>query len=473
MSDTKYLTLRGNTWLLNWRVPKDCKELFNGKSFITKSLQTHSLKEARFRRNQMLAEIEEQVQAHRQGSTSATSYRQMVRTLVSGDSAALKAEFMSVMGKITTKLHAGAKVELPKDLTDRLVDASVEEREDLKTHATIKAYAEVLDDPAERLHAKAVQHAYLGLQHDMAQHTLKEALKQHLKDNGPRLKVNTQTQTKKAVERLLTFLKKDDVALASIGRKQVKEFITASMVARSGSTVANYLSFLSSIWQHAVDLEEVSGGNPFSGHKIEKGTQSYQEFSPEQLQAIFKETEQYRDSTDDYYKFLLPRFGYMTGCRIEELCSLRCEQIITDPKSGIAYFEIEDGKTENAKRRIPLHDWIKDDVLAQKGRVGSGLLFPSLKSQRNDGKHGDRASKWFGRLKTKLGITGRQRSFHSFRVHMATNLERGGIEESTAVWIMGHTRNLSLSYGLYSKGLDLRQLKEAIDTIPAPVAAKF
>ena len=239
MSDTKYLTLRGNTWLLNWRVPKDCKELFNGKSFITKSLQTHSLKEARFRRNQMLAEIEEQVQAHRQGSTSATSYRQMVRTLVSGDSAALKAEFMSVMGKITTKLHAGAKVELPKDLTDRLVDASVEEREDLKTHATIKAYAEVLDDPAERLHAKAVQHAYLGLQHDMAQHTLKEALKQHLKDNGPRLKVNTQTQTKKAVERLLTFLKKDDVALASIGRKQVKEFITASMVARSGSTVAN------------------------------------------------------------------------------------------------------------------------------------------------------------------------------------------------------------------------------------------
>lgn len=128
----------------------------------------------------------------------------------------------------------------------------------------------------------------------------------------------------------------------------------------------------------------MSGCNPSSGHKIEKGTQSYQEFVPEQLQGISKETEQYKDTTGDYYKYLLPRFS----CRIEELCSLRCEQVIIDHKSVIAYFE-----TENAKRRIPLHDWIKGDVLTQKERVDRGLLFTSLKSQRNDGKHGDRASK--------------------------------------------------------------------------------
>jgi hypothetical protein len=48
---------------------------------------------------------------------------------------------------------------------------------------------------------------------------------------------------------------------------------------------------------------------------------------------------------------------------------------------------------------------------------------------------------------------------------MATNLEQGEVLESTSVWIMGHKRTASLSYGLYSKGLKLSQLKEAIDVI--------
>jgi hypothetical protein len=63
---------------------------------------------------------------------------------------------------------------------------------------------------------------------------------------------------------------------------------------------------------------------------------------------------------------------------------------------------------------------------------------------------------------------GRSRSFHSFRVHMATNIERAKVEESTAVWIMGQTRTLLLTNGLYSKGKDIAALKEAMGAIPAP-----
>ncbi|SIQ13516.1 DUF6538 domain-containing protein [Marinobacterium stanieri] len=46
MSDTKYLVQRKGIWLCNWRVPKDCAGLFNGKKMITKSLGTHKLPEA-------------------------------------------------------------------------------------------------------------------------------------------------------------------------------------------------------------------------------------------------------------------------------------------------------------------------------------------------------------------------------------------------------------------------------------------
>ena len=51
---------------------------------------------------------------------------------------------------------------------------------------------------------------------------------------------------------------------------------------------------------------------------------------------------------------------------------------------------------------------------------------------------------------------------------MATALERAGIPESTATWILGHERRLSMTYGLYSKGLALDQLSEAVEKIELP-----
>ena len=42
-----------------------------------------------------------------------------------------------------------------------------------------------------------------------------------------------------------------------------------------------------------------------------------------------------------------------TGARIEELCSLKLEQVLADR------FKIEDAKTEAGWRIIPIHDDIK------------------------------------------------------------------------------------------------------------------
>ncbi|MEH6652344.1 MAG: tyrosine-type recombinase/integrase [Motiliproteus sp.] len=465
MSDTKHLIQRNGLWLFNWRVPKDCTAIFNGKKFITKSLKTHSLKEAQYHRTAMLAEANDAIQKHRQSHGNTTLYREAIKQLITLPEDDLEGAYHSLTGKLDTLLKAGHEPEMP-DISEKLFNMSAAERaETLKTER-LKAYIEMIPDPMERLNAKALQNAYMGIQHDLAHVSLKDALDLHIRDNGHRLKVNTQTQTKNSVSRFLESVGKDDIALNSIGRRTVKDFIYHQSELRSGATVGNYVSFLSSIWKHAIDLEMVSGANPFHGHKIDtKPTNSYQLFTDNELSAIFKETECFKGTTENY-KYLIPRMGYVTGCRIEELCSMTCDQIITDQETGIVYIEVIEGKTDNAKRKIPLHDWVSHYVIAQRNLVGSGLLFPTLTTQRNDGKHGDKVSKWFGRLKKKLGMSERSKSFHSFRVHVATNLERGAVAESTAVWVLGHTRNLSLSYGLYSKGMDLKQLKEAIDVIP-------
>jgi len=434
-----------------------------------KSLETHHLHEARLRRNQMNAEFETMIHDHRKDDASISDsqyYRSLIASHLSDDEDILEKRYSLLTDKLdllNRDKHIPPNLE---HLANQLPTMSPTERQQLINEEQQKAYIEQIPDADERLQAKALQNAYLGIRHDLAHTSLKGALKQHLEDNGPNLKINTLTQIKKAVSRFLETIGKVDIPLKDIGRKMVKTFITAQLKERSGSTVKNYVTFISGAWKHAEDLELISGANPFAGHKIKKSpTESFQLFEDGELTAIFKATEKY-NGTLDGYKYLLPRLGYVTGCRIEELCSLKCEQFMTDKDTDITYLEVLVGKTDNAKRRIPLHDWVVEDVRDQLQKVGTGYLFPTLTTQRNDGKRGDKVSKWFGRVKAKCTSGDVKQGFHSFRVHVATNLERGHVVESTAVWILGHTRALTLSYGLYSKGMNLSQLKEAIDVIP-------
>lgn len=469
MPDTKYLTQRSGLWLFRRRVPDDCRQIFNDNTFVVKSLETHNIREARAKRNQMVAEMDMLILKHRSTPDSESDteyYKSMLALYISADHDALSEEYSQVMGKLEAVI--GSKDIKPNlaHLVDQLPTMSESARSKVLADEHAKAQLEEIPDSDERVRAKALQNAYLGIQHDLAHTSLKDALKQHLDDNGHQLKANTHIQVKNSVSRFLSTIDKVDIPLKDIGRKMVKNFINVQQAHRSGSTVKNYVTFMSSIWKHAADLEDISGSNPFAGHKIEKdATQSFQLFEDDELATIFKETEKYKGHKDNF-KYIIPRLGYVTGCRIEELCSLTCEQIVEDAETGISYIQVDEGKTKNAVRKIPIHDWVKDAVLAQKKAVGSGILFPLLETQRNDGKRGDKVSKWFGRLKKDVVTRDVKTGFHSFRVHVATNFERAEVAESTAVWILGHTRNLSLSYGLYSKGPTLGKLKEVIELLP-------
>lgn len=473
MSDTKHLIQRKGLWLFNWRVPKDCVDPFNGKKFVTKSLGTHKLPEARLRRNQMLAEVQQQVHDYRHGNkpesdSEANVYRENVKLLMGKADADLSSAYEILCQRLEQLETEHGKVD--PDLTEvesKLMHMNNDDRAKVFREAYLKTLVSLIPDPVERAQAKALQNVHIGIQHDLSHVTLLEATKLHHDDNEDKLKVNTLGQIKTAVERFLKTIEKDDITLKSIGRLMVKDFIKVQLKERSGATVNNYVTFLSGIWNHAYDLELVEGDNPFAKHRIDSApAESYQMFDDWELAFFFEETKQFKNDPENNYKYFIPRLGYVTGCRIEELCSLTCEQIITDKTTGITYFEVLEGKTENAKRKIPIHDWIVDDVVKLRDTLGSGMLFPSLTTQRRDGKRSDKVSKWFGRLKKKQGITKRAKAFHSFRVHVATYLERGGVPESTAVWILGHTRTASLSYGLYSKGMDLGPLKEAVSVIP-------
>lgn len=149
----------------------------------------------------------------------------------------------------------------------------------------------------------------------------------------------------------------------------------------------------------------------------------------------------------------LIRLAAYTGCRIEELCSLKLENVAGDR------FQIEDAKTEAGWRTVPIHPAIVSLVVALKGNRTEGYLLEGLTFN----KYGDRSNaigKRFGRLKKKCGY-GEDMVFHSFRKGVASQLENNGVPENITARLLGH-EFYTMSYGVYSGGVSFVVLREAI-----------
>jgi integrase len=158
---------------------------------------------------------------------------------------------------------------------------------------------------------------------------------------------------------------------------------------------------------------------------------------------------------DDTLKDLMTLAAY-TGCRIEELCILKLENVSDDK------IEIVDAKSEAGWRTIPIHQHIAQTVArlvatSMDGYFLSGLTF---------NKYGNRSNaigKSFGRLKKQLGYS-ESYVFHSFRKGFATQLENANIPVNVSARLMGHEVQ-GQTFGNYSDGLALRGLKEAISHV--------
>jgi len=327
MSDTKYLMQRGELWMFHWRVPSDCRAVFGGKRFVSKSLETHSIKVAQDRRTMMLAKCLQAVNEHR---TEGVDVRSLFR----------------------------ANLALMKHASDDDLDGAwlaVDDKEP--------------QEDKDIAYREALKVTYLGHNSELAKCTLKDALKAYEEEKEGKITSRTLLQAARAVTTYLDFVHKDDVILSDIPRRGVKLYIRASS-GYAGNTIKNRVALLSSIFKVALNDELISDSkrNPFEGHQISKGkVRSYKPFTPDQLVAILKEIKKYKESPETFHKYFLPRLAYATGCRIEELCSLQRAQV--KEENGIVYLAIAEGtdvykgKTLNAGRRIPVHSSLAGELL--------------------------------------------------------------------------------------------------------------
>ena len=253
--------------------------------------------------------------------------------------------------------------------------------------------------------------------------------------------------------------------LDMIQRKAVQRW--ANKLIQDGlkpKTVQRILSACRGYWKHLQGLEVVSDeALPFERLDLKKTsakTSKQDERKPFEASDVVKLKATV--NTKDKQLADLIEVAMWTGCRIEELCSLKLEKV-TD------HLAIEDAKTPSGWRQVPIHSRLQGTIERLKEESKDGFLISGLTVN----KYGDRSNaigKRFGRLKTEMGFK-EQYVFHSIRKTVATLLDRAGVPENVAADIIGHEKP-TMTYGLYSGGSDLKVMREAIEKIEYPPAPR-
>ncbi len=429
-TDTRSLRQRGNVWFINKRLSPILAQHL-GKKMLNQSTQTGDLDEACRVRDRVLADLSD-LEAQLKGEASQVQQRRM---------------FLQARDQF-------------REAEDAIISHDPSHPVSLIDTMDPEKLPEIEQD--------ALRSVYQGDTPTRYRLTLRAALEDWKASPLVERKPSTRSKNELAMERLLAHLGEDDVTLVSLDRRQVKGFITSMLgEGKTKQTVANYLSGLSALWHHAEYSmeEELPNGNPFKGHQLKpKATvRSYDQFNREDVAAIFEAT---AGNKGIYY--LLPRLGFYTGARLDELCSVKVTDIIQ--RQGIWCLAIREGKNQNATREVPLHSEIKASVLAQLEQakaVGAVYLFPEAEaSTRRDGKKGPKFSQWFARLSKQVIERGdRKLGFHSFRTTAITIMGDAGQREEIIVWVTGHERGLTTANKVYNRGPTYRTRLKAVESI--------
>mgnify|MGYP002405495339 FL=1 len=260
-------------------------------------------------------------------------------------------------------------------------------------------------------------------------------------------KLTTLSKTNKAVEVLLTHLKKKDVQLRDINRTIVTGWLDKLKTERAPQTIQNYISALAQIWDLARNrYHDAPQDNPWRGHALEAKSSkvSYEVFAPGELAKVY-------DLLDDEMK-AVTAIGAYSGMRINEICTLRESSIKTI--EGVLCFEITEGKTKSAARIVPVHSKLIPLVKSLLKTTHSGFLFYHASiTDRADGKRSTWHTQQFTRAKRKaLGEPAAERKvFHSLRHAFVQQLDRAQVPEDRIALLVGHERGNTESFKTYSK----------------------
>jgi integrase len=287
---------------------------------------------------------------------------------------------------------------------------------------------------------------------------LSTAVTDYLKETAPRVRVGTLNEKRRQLKEFAGWLK-SDCSVTEITKKIAGRYIAEILLTKGHApkTVRDTLSNLSAFFVWLEGRGEIDV-NPWRGmSRTVKGSTR----GAAAKRRPWTDTELLKLLSDlPTESILIPLtiLGAYTGMRVDEIASMKLENVSDKA------FAVTAGKTSAAVRTIPQHPLIRPMVARLVATARDGYLLPGLLSGGADAKRGHLVSKQFGFTIRSLGFTDKALTFHTLRNSFMTRCEAAGVPESTTKLLVGHSRQ-SLTYGLYSPGVEFEKLAAAVASI--------
>lgn len=294
----------------------------------------------------------------------------------------------------------------------------------------------------------------------------------HVKVNGAKWRPRTADDYRSCIRLFIDTV--GDVPVQTVSRRTVADFKVAMTDRMSPSTLDKKLIALKGLIDYAKSTGDYVGENPFSGQLVlgkrdKRKRPSYKEFTSDDLKKIFGEAYQpFRVGKPHF--FWVPLIGLFTGARINEICQLRCNDILdyqgTWIISMLADGDDQQAKTEASKRVVPVHPQLLElglveyaqTVVRVTGDKGA-MLFPYLVQDKTG--YAKSSSRQWGIYLGRLGIADRLKVFHSLRITANNRLRQAGVDEEKRCQLVGHMHD-TVNSQVYSSPLEAKKLAETV-----------
>ncbi|WP_333610426.1 DUF6538 domain-containing protein [Brevundimonas bullata] len=263
-----------------------------------------------------------------------------------------------------------------------------------------------------------------------------------------------------------------NLPVESITKRDVVSF--KDQLVEEGKSAANIkvkLSRLRTLLNYAVD-NDIIAKNPTDGVKIvdkQRAKDKRREFNKDELAALFNgpvHQEGLRPvGGGGAASYWLPLLALYTGARQTELGQLHpddvCEEAYdvsdTEMRSAwvVRFVDNPDRgqkvKTEGSERRVPIHSDLIQlgflDIASAARSDGRDRIFHKIKPT-SEGELMGSWSKWFGRYRRSLGVSGKDTPFHSFRHSFKHYARACNLDKAVNDAITGHeTGDVADQYG--------------------------
>ena len=277
---------------------------------------------------------------------------------------------------------------------------------------------------------------------------LETAKEMFLKERAATLKPATMNKQRGVLKSFIEFTGNVDVAMVTAQvvndykQKKLEDGLEAT-------TINDQMSILKGLFAYCISNKIVRMENPAEGVNIvgaQNQAESYETFTQADLEKIFEPVfyRKHMDTPDFYWGPLVALF---TGARAEEIASLDLKQITVE--KGIAIIEILDGKTVNARRKVPVHNSLLE--LGFMGyaecmrKAGYTKLFPHLINGKNGYKKN--MCRMFGAYldKPEVNIVHPLKVFHSLRHTVVTKLTDALVNDGLKRALVGHDVDTKMS----------------------------